>query len=163
MMATNVATGAGNRRRKPHPPRDLGRVDHAADSSAGQCRADRARPDPRADGHRGGELRQGAEEASEAVRPHHPRARRQPLPIHRRALRPDEGSLDHVLPRSRGGKNAWENLVWSGKDVNARKGNRLPHEAGLKLLTCHARRRNCRPSAVIRNAHGVAEWRLFLQ
>ena len=28
-------------------------------------------------------------------------------------LRPDEGSLDHVLPRSRGGKDEWENLVWS--------------------------------------------------
>ena len=56
-----------------------------------------------------------------------------------RVLRPDEGSLDHVVPRSRGGKNAWENLVWAGKDVNARKGNRLPHEAGLKLLSCAAR------------------------
>jgi 5-methylcytosine-specific restriction endonuclease McrA len=43
--------------------------------------------------------------------------------------------MDHVLPRSRGGKNAWENLDWAGKDVNARKGNRLPHEAGLKLLS----------------------------
>ena len=49
-------------------------------------------------------------------------------------LRPDEGSLDHVLPRSRGGKDAWENLVWSDKTVNAKKGNCLPHEAGLKLL-----------------------------
>src|SRR5271155_4636610 len=38
-----------------------------------------------------------------------------------RVLRLDEGSLDHVLPRSRGGINAWENLVWAGKDVNARK------------------------------------------
>ena len=51
-----------------------------------------------------------------------------------RVLRPDEGSLDHVVPRSRGGQDAWENLVWSCKEVNARKGNRLPHEAGLKLL-----------------------------
>ena len=33
-------------------------------------------------------------------------------------LKPDEGSLDHVLPRSRGGANSWENLVWSSKDVN---------------------------------------------
>jgi 5-methylcytosine-specific restriction endonuclease McrA len=39
-----------------------------------------------------------------------------------RVMRPDEGSLDHILPRSRGGKNAWENLVWAGKDVNARNG-----------------------------------------
>jgi 5-methylcytosine-specific restriction endonuclease McrA len=51
-----------------------------------------------------------------------------------RVLRPDEGSLDHVVPRSRGGRDVWENLVLSCKQVNARKGNRLPHEAGLKLL-----------------------------
>src|SRR5439155_15380045 len=29
-------------------------------------------------------------------------------------------TLDHVVPRSRGGKDAWENLVWSSKTVNAR-------------------------------------------
>ena len=46
-------------------------------------------------------------------------------------LRPDEGSLDQVIPRSRGGKDEWRNLVWSDKAVNAKKGNRLPHEAGL--------------------------------
>jgi 5-methylcytosine-specific restriction endonuclease McrA len=30
-----------------------------------------------------------------------------------RLLHPDEGSLDHVVPRSRGGADTWENLVWS--------------------------------------------------
>ena len=71
-----------------------------------------------------------------------------------RVLRPEEGSLDHIVPRSRGGKNAWENLVWAGKDVNARKGNRLPHEAGLKLLSvprapkdCRRRRSSATPTA----------------
>src|SRR5437867_1549172 len=49
-------------------------------------------------------------------------------------LKPDEGNLDHVVPRSRGGGNTWENLVWAAREVNERKGNRLPHEAGLKLL-----------------------------
>src|SRR5205085_6495615 len=77
-------------------------------------------------------------------------------------LRPDEGSLDHVLPRSRGGKNTWENLVWSSKAVNARKGNRLPHEAGLKLLRVPRAPKELPVSALIRNAHGVAEWKLFL-
>ena len=80
-----------------------------------------------------------------------------------RALRPDEGSHDHVLPRSCGGKNAWENLVWASKDVNARKGNRLPYEAGLKLLSVPRAPKELPFSAVIRNAHGVAEWRLFLK
>jgi 5-methylcytosine-specific restriction endonuclease McrA len=80
-----------------------------------------------------------------------------------RVLRPEEGSLDHVLPRSRGGKNAWENLVWAGKDVNARKGNRLPHEAGLKLLNVPRAPMELPASALIRNAHSVAEWKLFLK
>ena len=79
-----------------------------------------------------------------------------------RLLHPDEGSLDHVLPRSRGGKDEWENLVWSSKDVNARKGNRLPHEAGLKLLTVPRAPKELPVTALIRNAHGVAEWKLFL-
>jgi len=74
----------------------------------------------------------------------------------------EEGSLDHVLPRSRGGKNAWENLVWAGKDVNARKGNRLPHEAGLKLLNVPRAPKELPATALIRNVHGVAEWKLFL-
>jgi 5-methylcytosine-specific restriction endonuclease McrA len=77
-------------------------------------------------------------------------------------LKPDEGSLDHVLPRSRGGADTWENLVWSSKDVNARKGNRLPHEAGLKLLSTPRAPKELPVSALIRNAHGIAGWKLFL-
>lgn len=79
-----------------------------------------------------------------------------------RELRPEEGSLDHVLPRSRGGADTWENLVWSSKDVNARKGDRLPHEAGLKLLNVPRAPKELPVTAHIRNAHGVAEWKLFL-
>ena len=77
-------------------------------------------------------------------------------------LRPDEGSLDHVVPRSRGGPDTWENIVWSSKQVNTRKGNRLPHEAGLKLLKAPRAPKELPVSALIRNAHGVAEWKLFL-
>src|SRR6266576_1454786 len=78
-------------------------------------------------------------------------------------LKADEGSLDHVLPRSRGGKDSWENLVWSRKDVNARKGNRLPHEAGLKLLTVPRAPKELPVSLLIRNAHSVVDWDLFLK
>ena len=77
-------------------------------------------------------------------------------------LKPEEGSLDHVVPRSRGGKDAWENLVWSSKDVNSRKGNRLPHEAGLKLLSVPRAPKELPVTAHLRNTHGVAEWKLFL-
>ena len=80
-----------------------------------------------------------------------------------RVLRPDEGSLDHVVPRSRGGQDAWENLVWSCKEVNARKGNRLPHEAGLKLLTVPRAPKELPASELIRNAVGLADWSLFVK
>jgi 5-methylcytosine-specific restriction endonuclease McrA len=69
-----------------------------------------------------------------------------------------QGSLDHVVPRSRGGADAWENLVWSAKDVNQRKANRLPHGAGLKLLNVPRAPKEMPVSALIRNAHGVAGW-----
>ena len=79
-----------------------------------------------------------------------------------RLLHPDEGNLDHVVPRSRGGADTWENLVWSAKEVNQRKANRLPHEAGLKLLTVPRAPKELPVSATIRKSHGVAEWKLFL-
>jgi 5-methylcytosine-specific restriction endonuclease McrA len=79
-----------------------------------------------------------------------------------RVLRPEGGSLDHVVPRSRGSRDSWENLVWSSKDINPRKGNRLPHEAGLKLLAVPRAPKELPVTALIRNAHGVAEWKLFL-
>ena len=153
----------GNRRRKPHPPRGLGRVDYAAHSSAGQCGADRPRPSPRAHCDCGGQLRQSAEKrpklCARAIRERDGNR----CQYTGRVLRPDEGSMDHVLPRSRGGKNAWENLVWAGKDVNARKGNRLPHEAGLKLLSVPRAPKELPASATIRNAHGIPEWKLFVK
>ena len=78
-------------------------------------------------------------------------------------LHPDEGSLDHVLPRSRGGRDTWENLVWSAKDVNQRKADRLPHEAGLRLLTVPRAPKELPVTALLRNTHGLAEWKLFLK
>jgi 5-methylcytosine-specific restriction endonuclease McrA len=42
---------------------------------------------------------------------------------------------DHVVPQSRGGNNAWENVVTACSPCNNRKGNKLPVEAGMKLLT----------------------------
>lgn len=43
-------------------------------------------------------------------------------------------NLDHVLPRDRGGQTTWENVVCSCIPCNTRKGNRLPHEAGMLLI-----------------------------
>lgn len=80
-----------------------------------------------------------------------------------RELHPHEGSLDHVVPRSRGGKNTWDNLVWSSKDVNTRKGNRLPHEAGLTLLSVPRAPKELPVTALIRNAHDITDWEFFVK
>src|SRR5690348_12312856 len=45
-----------------------------------------------------------------------------------------ELTLDHVIPRSRGGSSTWENLVACCHTCNRRKGNQLPAEAGMKLV-----------------------------
>jgi 5-methylcytosine-specific restriction endonuclease McrA len=42
-------------------------------------------------------------------------------------------NLDHIFPRDRGGQTTWENVVCSCIPCNSRKGNRLPHEAGMHL------------------------------
>jgi len=72
-----------------------------------------------------------------------------PLPLSRRALllrddltcqycgaQPGRENLtiDHVIPRSRGGRTEWENVVAACGACNRKKGNRTPEEAGMKLL-----------------------------
>jgi 5-methylcytosine-specific restriction endonuclease McrA len=42
-------------------------------------------------------------------------------------------TLDHVVPKSRGGESVWENVVTSCAPCNLRKGNRLLHEAAMEL------------------------------
>lgn len=43
-------------------------------------------------------------------------------------------NLDHIIPRDRGGETSWENIACSCIKCNSRKANRLPHEAGMRLL-----------------------------
>lgn len=44
-------------------------------------------------------------------------------------------TLDHVMPRHRGGKHTWDNLVTACKACNHRKAGRTPVEARMKLMT----------------------------
>jgi 5-methylcytosine-specific restriction endonuclease McrA len=55
---------------------------------------------------------------------------------HRLELRGREFlTRDHICPTSRGGGNTWDNVVTSCSPCNNRKGNRLPREAGMRLLS----------------------------
>ena len=51
-----------------------------------------------------------------------------------RQLPRSELNLDHVVPRSQGGKTSWENVVCSCVPCNLRKGGRTPEQAHMKLL-----------------------------
>ena len=53
--------------------------------------------------------------------------------------------------------------MWSSKDVNARKGNRLPHEAGLRLISVPRAPKELPVTALIRNAHDITDWELFVK
>ncbi len=71
-------------------------------------------------------------------------------------------SIDHVTPKSRGGKHTWENVVAACRACNSRKRDRLPSEIGL-----HLRRRPTAPnrmSWVLSFANDVPHiWRPYLR
>ncbi len=75
---------------------------------------------------------------------------------------PSELSLDHVLPRSQGGKSTWENVVCCCLDCNVRKGGRTPEQAGVRLITQPRKpRRSPMITLKLSNAR-YASWKEFL-
>jgi 5-methylcytosine-specific restriction endonuclease McrA len=74
-----------------------------------------------------------------------------------------ELTLDHVMPRSRGGLSTWENLVACCHECNRRKGNQLPLEANMHLLR-EPRAFNLHTSRHIMRllGHSDAKWRKYL-
>jgi 5-methylcytosine-specific restriction endonuclease McrA len=74
-------------------------------------------------------------------------------------------TFDHVVPRSRGGRTVWENVVTACSSCNLLKGNRLPRESGM-----YPRHFPCQPSTNMLQENGRAfppnflhhSWRDFL-
>jgi 5-methylcytosine-specific restriction endonuclease McrA len=72
-------------------------------------------------------------------------------------------SVDHVVPRSRGGKNTWENVVTSCMSCNVKKGGRTPKEARMKLIRApHKPRHNPLLARKI-GSPKYASWRTFVE
>jgi 5-methylcytosine-specific restriction endonuclease McrA len=51
-----------------------------------------------------------------------------------RVFAPQDLTLDHIIPRSRGGDSAWDNLVTCCRSCNNRKGDRSPEDSGMRLI-----------------------------
>jgi 5-methylcytosine-specific restriction endonuclease McrA len=51
-----------------------------------------------------------------------------------KTLKDSEITIDHIVPKSCGGKWTWKNLITCCAECNQRKGNRTPEEAGMELL-----------------------------
>ena len=73
-----------------------------------------------------------------------------------------ELNLDHVVPRSLGGRSTWENVVTSCVDCNRRKGGRTPRQAHLKLLRRPERPRWTPLANLMWSSVRYQEWRPFL-
>lgn len=72
-------------------------------------------------------------------------------------------TLDHILPRSRGGDNSPFNVVTACMSCNQRKGNRTPSEARMPLLTSQSALRVKLERVVLCHyAEARAEWRKYL-
>ncbi|QSE97152.1 HNH endonuclease [Fulvivirga lutea] len=71
-------------------------------------------------------------------------------------------TLDHVIPRSKGGKSVWANLVTACKRCNTKKGDNSPEQADLLLKT-----KPFKPSYVLflRDFSGMfcEEWKPYLK
>lgn len=50
-----------------------------------------------------------------------------------KVLAKNDFTIDHIMPRSRGGKDTWSNTACACAKCNHRKGGRTPHEAGMKM------------------------------
>ena len=72
-------------------------------------------------------------------------------------------NYDHVVPRDKGGKTAWDNIVMSCYPCNSKKANRTPAEAGMAILTVPKRPHELpMVGPLIDASQAPAEWLPFL-
>ncbi len=74
--------------------------------------------------------------------------------------KPDELTIDHVVPRARGGESTWENCVLACLRCNKRKADCTPQEAAMRI-----RKRPGRPTwkpVYARHCSPIASWSKFI-
>ncbi|AFZ37744.1 HNH endonuclease [Stanieria cyanosphaera PCC 7437] len=73
-------------------------------------------------------------------------------------------TLDHVIPRSRGGGDTWENLVAACVRCNVKKGSRTPKEANMSLLTQPRRPHSSLHFEIVKYTQGNhnQEWKKYV-
>ncbi|WP_320673900.1 HNH endonuclease [Prochlorococcus sp. MIT 1341] len=73
-------------------------------------------------------------------------------------------SIDHVIPRSRGGEDTWENVTTACLGCNVSKGSRTPNEARMKLNTQPRRPHSSLTFEANRQIHAgrYTEWRKYV-
>lgn len=79
-----------------------------------------------------------------------------------RKLPKHELTIDHVIPRSRGGKTTWENVVLCCIRCNRKKGGRTPQEAGMRLIKKPEKPRWSPLYMLKMESSGYDEWSPFL-
>jgi 5-methylcytosine-specific restriction endonuclease McrA len=77
-----------------------------------------------------------------------------------RVLYKDAFTIDHLIPRSRGGKNTWGNTACACPTCNQRKGDRTPHEAGMTLLW---EPKTPRVDYLVASGSVPAAWKVYLE
>lgn len=73
-----------------------------------------------------------------------------------------ELSVDHVIPRSQGGTNSWENMVCCCVQCNVRKGGRTPQQARMALVKEPARPRRSPVINISLSKSKYSSWQQFL-
>lgn len=77
-------------------------------------------------------------------------------------LKKEDISIDHILPKSLGGQDTWENQVVTSKKLNSEKSNRRNEELGLKLIRPAVKPKEMLRSQLIRDALHP-DWKLFMK
>ncbi len=78
-----------------------------------------------------------------------------------RVLAKSDFTVDHILPKSREGRDIWTNTACACAACNHKKGNRLPHEAGMRLMWEPKTPRTS--YLVIAVGTGPAAWRRYIE